>query len=90
MKGGRIMKLVKDFLIRDMDHDEALRERLEEWYCHRPSLRGIEVLVMDGVAILHGRIMTPGDRALAIDLALDAGAKDVLDELTLHRPLAAR
>jgi hypothetical protein len=84
------MRLIKDFFIREVDPDEALRERLVEWYRHRPSLKDIEVLVMDGIAILHGRITAPSDRNLAIDLALDAGAEDVLDELTLHRPLAAR
>jgi hypothetical protein len=84
------MRLVKDFFVSEVDPDEALRERLVEWYGHRPSLKDIEVLVMDRVAILHGRITSPSDRALAIDLALDAGAEEVLDELTLHRPLAAR
>jgi hypothetical protein len=84
------MRVIKDYVVQEMDQDEALCERLEEWYRHRPSLKGIAVLVIDGVAILQGPITSPNDRALAIDLALDAGAQDVVDQLTLHRPLAAR
>jgi hypothetical protein len=83
------MRLVKDFFA-EVDPDEALRERLVEWYRQRPSFKHIEVLVMDRVVILHGRITNPNDRALAIDLALDAGAEEAIDELTLDRPIAAR
>jgi hypothetical protein len=84
------MRLIKDFFPQHVDPDEALHERLVEWFRHRHSLKDIDVLVMDRVAILHGRITSASDRALAINLALDAGADDVMDELTLHRPLAAR
>jgi hypothetical protein len=41
------------------------------------------------VALLRGRVTTNRDRALAIELAFDAGADDVQDELTLNWPLAA-
>jgi BON domain len=84
------MRLVKDYFLEKINPDQAVCTRLEEWYRHRPSLKSIEVVVIDGVAILQGRITRSADRALAIDLALDAGARDVVDELTLYRPLAAR
>ena len=84
------MQLVQeDFVVREMDHDEMVRDTLLEWYGRRPSLRDIEVAVLNGIAILRGRITTQRDRALAVDLALGAGADEVQDELLLTWPLAA-
>ena len=84
------MQLVQeDFVVRAMDHDEMVRDTLLEWYDRRPSLRDIEVAVLNGIAILRGRITTQRDRALAVDLALGAGADEVQDELLLTWPLAA-
>lgn len=84
------MQLVQeDFVVREMDQDETVRETLVEWYSRRPSLGGVDVAVMNGIAILRGRITTQRERALAIDLALDAGADEVQDELILDWPLAA-
>jgi osmotically-inducible protein OsmY len=84
------MQLVQeDFVVREMDHDEMVRDTLLEWYDRRPSLRDIEVAVLNGIAILRGRITTQRDRALAVDLALGAGADEVQDELLLTWPLAA-
>jgi hypothetical protein len=84
------MQLVEEnFVVREVDHDEMVCEMLVEWYKRRPSLRDIRVVVIDGIAILRGHITTQRDRALAIELALDAGAKEVQDELLLTWPLAA-
>jgi osmotically-inducible protein OsmY len=84
------MQLVQeDFVVREMDHDEMVRDTLLEWYGRRPSLRDIEVAVLNGIAILRGRITAQRDRALAVDLALGAGADEVQDELLLTWPLAA-
>ena len=84
------MQLVQeDFVAREMDQDELARETLVEWYSRRPSLRNVDVAVMNGIALLRGCITTQRDRALAIDLALDAGADEVQDELILTWPLAA-
>lgn len=84
------MQLVQeDFIVREMDHDEMVRDTLLEWYGRRPSLRGIDVAVLNDIAILRGRITTQRDRTLAVDLALGAGAVEVQDELLLTWPLAA-
>ena len=84
------MQLVQDdFVVRETDHDELVCMTLVEWYNRRPSLRGIQVMVMDGIAILHGHIVTERDRSLAIDLAWDAGADEVQDDLVLTWPVAA-
>lgn len=84
------MQLVQeDFIVKEMGHDEMVRDTLLEWYSRRPSLRGIEVAVVNDVAILRGRITTQRDRTLAVDLALGAGADEVQDELLLTWPLAA-
>ncbi|HEY7533812.1 MAG TPA: BON domain-containing protein [Nitrospiraceae bacterium] len=69
--------------------DEAVLETLEEWYSRRPSLADVQISVWEGVAILRGRVTTLRDRHLAIELALDAGADEVVDELTLTWPVAA-
>ncbi len=85
-----MMQLVHDgFVARAVNHDDIVRETLVEWYSRRPNLREVMVMVQEGVAILTGRVTTNRDRALAIELALDAGADDVLDELMLTWPLAA-
>lgn len=85
-----MMQLVHEgFVVREVDHDEMLRETLVEWYSRRPTLHDVMVAVQDGVAILSGRVATNRDRALAIELAIDAGADDVQDELMLTWPLAA-
>jgi hypothetical protein len=84
------MQLVQeDFVVREVDHDDIVCQMLVEWFKRRPSLRGVEVIVLNGMAILRGSIATPKDRALAIDLALDAGADEIQDELMLTWPLAA-
>ena len=84
------MQLVQeDYVVREMDHDEMVRDTLLEWYSRRPSLRGIEVVVLNDIAILRGRITTQKDRVLAVDLAMGAGADAVQDELWLTWPLAA-
>ncbi len=84
------MQLVQeDYVVREMDQDEMVRETLVEWYSRRPFLGNVDVAVMNGIAILSGRVTTQRDRALAIDLALDAGADMVQDELILTWPLAA-
>jgi osmotically-inducible protein OsmY len=84
------MQLVHDdFIVREVDHDEMVCDTLLEWYGRRPSLRDVEVAVLNGIAILRGRITTQRDRTLAVDLALGAGADEVQDELLLTWPVAA-
>jgi hypothetical protein len=84
------MQLVDErFVAREVNHDEMVCETLIEWYSRRPSLREVQVSVFDGVAVLRGRVTTNRDRALAVELALDAGADEVQDELMLTWPLAA-
>lgn len=84
------MQLVDEqFVVREVGHDEMVCETLVEWYSRRPSLRDVRVSVEEGVAVLRGRVTTNRDRALAIELALDAGATEVQDELMLTWPLAA-
>jgi len=84
------MQLVQDdFIIREVGHDEIVCDTLLEWYGRRPSLRDVEVTVLNGIAILRGRITTQRDRTLAVDLALAAGADEVQDELLLTWPVAA-
>ncbi len=84
------MQLVQDdFIVREVGHDEMVRDTLLEWYGRRPSLRDVEVVVLNGIAILRGRITTQRDRTLAVDLALGAGADEVQDELLLTWPIAA-
>lgn len=85
-----MLQLVDEaFVAREVDHDEMIRETLVEWYSRRPTLHDVVVAVEEGVAILRGRVTTTRDRALAIELAIDAGADDVQDELTVNWPLAA-
>jgi len=85
-----MMQLVDEgFIVREVDHDEMIRETLIEWYSRRPSLSDVMVAVEEGVAILSGRVTSNRDRALAIELAIDAGAEDVQDDLMLTWPLAA-
>jgi hypothetical protein len=85
-----MMQLVHEgFIAREVNHDEMVRETLVEWYSRRPALSDVSVTVEEGLAILTGRVPTNRDRALAIELAIDAGAEDVQDELMLTWPLAA-
>ena len=85
-----MMQLVGDWYVaREVNHDESLTETLMEWLSHRPSLRDVTVFVVDGVATLRGSVPTNRDRALAIELAWDAGADEIQDDLKLTRPLAA-
>jgi osmotically-inducible protein OsmY len=85
-----MMQLVRDWYIaREVNPDESLTETLMEWFSRRPSLRDVTVFVVDGVATLRGSVPTNRDRALAIELAWDAGADDIQDDLKLTRPLAA-
>ena len=84
------MQLVHEgYIARDINQDEIIVETLAEWFTRRPSLRDVSVSVTDGVALLRGFIVSNRDRTLAIELALDAGANEVQDELMLTWPLAA-
>lgn len=84
------MQLVHDgYIAREIGHDEIIAETLLEWFNRRPSLRDVSVSVTDGVALLRGYVVSNRDRALAVELALDAGADEVQDELMLTWPLAA-
>ncbi|HEX4921363.1 MAG TPA: BON domain-containing protein [Candidatus Bathyarchaeia archaeon] len=84
------MQLVHDgYIAREIGHDEIITETLLEWFNRRPSLRDVSVSVTGGVALLRGYIVSNRDRALAVELALDAGADEVQDELMLTWPLAA-
>lgn len=84
------MQLVHEgYVAREIGHDEIIAETLLEWFNRRPSLRDVSVSVTGGVALLRGYIVSNRDRALAVELALDAGADEVQDELMLTWPLAA-
>jgi BON domain len=84
------MQLVhEDFVVREINRDEIIAQTLVEWYGRRPSLGSVHIAVMNGTAVLRGEVATERDRALAIELALDAGADEVQDELMLTWPLAA-
>ena len=84
------MQLVHEgYIARDVTRDEIIAETLVEWFNRRPSLRDVTVSVTGGVALLRGFIVSNRDRTLAIELALDAGADEVQDELMLTWPLAA-
>lgn len=85
-----MMQLVQqDYVAREVDRDDIISETLCEWFSHRPSLRDVSVSVSDGVALLRGYVISNRDRSLAVELALDAGADEVQDELMLTWPLAA-
>jgi osmotically-inducible protein OsmY len=85
-----MLQLVQDWYVaREVNHDESLTETLMEWFSRRPSLRDVTVFVAEGVATLRGSVPTNWDRALAIELAWDAGAEEIQDDLKLTRPLAA-
>ena len=80
------MQLVHDgYVVREVNQDEIIAETLVEWFNRRPSLRDVTVSVTDGVALLRGYIVSNRDRTLAVELALDAGADEVQDELKLTR-----
>ena len=84
------MQLVHDgYIAREVNQDEIIAETLLEWFNRRPSLRDVTVSVTGGVALLRGYIVSNRDRTLAVELALDAGADEVQDELMLTWPLAA-
>ena len=84
------MQLVHEgYIAREVTQDEIIAETLVEWFNRRPSLRDVTVSVTGGVALLRGFIVSNRDRTLAIELALDAGADEVQDELMLTWPLAA-
>lgn len=84
------MQLVHEgYIAREANQDEIIAETLVEWFNRRPSLRDVTVSVTGGVALLRGFIVSNRDRTLAIELALDAGADEVQDELMLTWPLAA-
>ena len=84
------MQLVHEgYIAREANQDEIIAETLVEWFNRRPSLRDVTVSVTSGVALLRGFIVSNRDRTLAIELALDAGADEVQDELMLTWPLAA-
>jgi hypothetical protein len=85
-----MMQLVPEWYVaREVNHDESVTETLMEWFSRRPSLRDVSVFVADGMATLRGSVPTNRDRALAIELAWDAGADEIQDDLQLTRPLAA-
>jgi len=84
------MQLVHEgYIAREVNQDEIIAETLVEWFNRRPSLRDVTVSVTGGVALLRGFIVSNRDRTLAIELALDAGADEVQDELMLTWPLVA-
>jgi hypothetical protein len=84
------MQLVHEgYVAREANQDEIIAETLAEWFNRRPSLRDVTVSVTGGVALLRGFIVSNRDRTLAIELALDAGADEVQDEMMLTWPLAA-
>jgi hypothetical protein len=84
------MQLVHDgYIAREVNQDEIIVETLLEWFNRRPSLRDVTVSVTSGVALLRGFIVSNRDRTLAVELALDAGADEVQDELMLTWPLVA-
>ena len=84
------MQLVHDgYIAREVNQDEIIAETLLEWFNRRPSLRDVTVSVTGGVALLRGFLVSNRDRPLAVELALDAGADEVQDELMLTWPLAA-
>ena len=84
------MQLVHEgYIAREVNQDEIIAETLVEWFNRRPSLRDVSVSVTGGVALLRGFIVSNRDRTLAIELALDAGADEVQDELMVTWPLAA-
>ncbi|HJT20484.1 MAG TPA: BON domain-containing protein [Nitrospira sp.] len=85
-----MLQLVDErYVVREIDHDEILIETLTEWFSRRPSLRDVMVSATDGIVTLRGSVASNRDRALAIQLAWDAGADDVYDDLMLTWPLAA-
>ena len=85
-----MMQLVDErYIPSRFDRDTIVTETLSEWFSHRPSLKDVNVSVSNGLAILSGYVITNRDRALAIDLALDGGAREVEDDLLLRRPLVA-
>ncbi|HEY6084973.1 MAG TPA: BON domain-containing protein [Nitrospira sp.] len=71
------------------DRDAIVSETLNEWFSRRPSLKDVNVSISNGLAVLSGYVISNRDRALAIDLALDGGAREVEDDLLLRRPLVA-
>jgi osmotically-inducible protein OsmY len=84
------MQQVQDnFVVRKVDRDEKVYRLLIAWYHRRSSLRDVDVTVKNGIAILRGQIASLRDRALAIDLALDAGADEVQSELMMNWPPSA-
>ena len=84
-----MQQVQEGFVVRKLDHDHMVCRLLVAWYHRRPSLRDVEVTVRNGIAVLRGQITSPRDRALAIDLALDAGADEVQDELMMNWPHSA-
>jgi len=76
-------------IAQELEQDEIVRERLIGWLSRRPSLGEVTASVVDGVAILSGHVTSQRDRVLAIELAFDAGADEVQDDLMLTWPLAA-
>jgi hypothetical protein len=74
---------------KSVDRDEILFAMLTEWLSRRPSLREVTVSVSDGAVTLRGSVSSNRARALAVELAWDAGADEVYDELKLTWPLAA-
>jgi len=84
-----MQQVQEDFVVRKVDHDEMVCTVLIAWYHRRPSLWDVDVTVKHGIAILRGQITSLRDRALAIDLALDAGADEVQDELMMNWPPSA-
>ena len=85
-----MMQLVEDWYVaREVNRDERLTETMMEWFSRRPSLCDVTVFVEDGIATLRGSVPTNRDRALAIELARDAGADEIQDDLKVTRPLAS-
>jgi len=86
-----MLQLVEDgYVVRPIaTRDQMLAATLVEWFSRRPSLRDVTATVSDGVVTLRGSVISNRARALAVELAWDAGAEEVRDELMLTWPLAA-
>ncbi|HEU4685337.1 MAG TPA: BON domain-containing protein [Nitrospira sp.] len=85
-----MLQLVNErYVARVVNDDDMLTQTLIEWYSRRPSLRDVSVHTVERVVTLRGSVATNRDRALAVELAWDAGAEDVHDDLMLTWPLAA-
>lgn len=83
------MRIIKNPDVLAMTADETLCETITDWIRQRPSLNQVQCSVLDGHVIVYGTVCSARDRILALELALDAGADEVQDELHIQWPTAA-